>query len=122
VHYPELYIVTGISGSGKTTIARALLQKGEIAFDSKINPGLYHFVDAKGMVAGSVHLQDEAWRKRFKWSLNGQKLDELLSQHQGAPRIFLCGRANLFQYWDRAGAIIINAKLPINEIVDQLLR
>lgn len=103
----KLYMVTGISGSGKTTIARRLLRHGEVAFDSKLNPGLYHFVDQKGKVAESVHLQDKAWREQFKWCLNEAELDKLLQQHANVGRVFLCGRANLFQYWQRAAKVFL---------------
>lgn len=103
----KLYIVTGISGSGKTTVARHLIKQGEVAFDSKLNPGLYEFVDNEGRVAESVKLHDEAWRKRYKWSLNEEKLEELLEQHHRAMRVFLCGRANLFQYWHRANKVFL---------------
>ncbi len=169
---PTLYIITGISGSGKTTVARSLLECGKIAFDSKINPNLYHFVDNEGIVADSVHLDDDAWRARFKWSLNEDMLEKLLEEHQDANRVFLCGRANLFQYWHKAegvfllkvdedtlisrlnsgtrdnlfasdaatqqhlagqldmvqekisgkGATVIDANLPVNEVVNQILK
>ncbi|HEX6258917.1 MAG TPA: AAA family ATPase [Candidatus Saccharimonadales bacterium] len=103
----KLFIITGISGSGKTTIARQLLERGEVAFDSKINPNLYQFVDAKGNRALSVKLHDEEWRSVYQWSLNETELEALLQKHQDATRIFLCGRANLSQYWDRADKVFL---------------
>jgi thymidylate kinase len=104
---PKLFIVTGISGAGKTTIARQLIKNGEVAFDSKLNPGLYQFIDSEGNVAESVKLSDEDWRKRYKWSLNEAKLNKLLRQYGNVSRVLLCGRANLFQYWDRADAVFL---------------
>jgi len=104
---PKLFIVTGISGSGKTTVARYLVRKGEVAFDSKINPGLYQFVDRDGNIAETVRLNDGEWRNKYKWSLNKEKLEMLLEQNHQVSRVFLCGRANLFQYWDLADKVFL---------------
>jgi len=104
---PRLFIITGISGSGKTTIARHLIERGEMAFDSKINPDLYQFVDTKGNAASPVKLNDKEWRSKYKWSLNEAKLDTLLARNRNAKRVFLCGRANLFQYWHKADKVFL---------------
>lgn len=103
----KLFIVTGISGSGKTTVARLLIQMGEVAFDSKINPNLYQFVDSEGNIAKSVTLNDTVWRNKYKWSLNEERLNQLLQQHSNASRVFLCGRANLFRYWNKADGVFL---------------
>lgn len=103
----RLYIVTGISGSGKTTVARHLLQHGEVAFDSKINPGLYHFVDSEGNVARTIQLDNDEWKRRYKWSLNEPMLTKLLQEHSDARRVFLCGRANIYQYWHKADKVFL---------------
>lgn len=116
---PKLFIITGISGSGKTTIARYLLDHGEIAFDSKTNPGLYQFVDKSGNVASSVKLQDENWCNTYKWSLNREKLEELLEQNRTKPRVFLCGKANLFQYWHDADGVFL-LKIDEDTLLERL--
>lgn len=103
----KLFIVTGISGSGKTTVARHLIERGEVAFDSKITPDLYQFVDADGNVAPSVQLNNEKWQATYKWTLNETKLDALLANHSNTKRVFLCGRANLFQYWHKADKVFL---------------
>ncbi len=103
----KLYLVTGMSGSGKTTVARHLLERGEVAFDSKINPGIYHFINEKGIVAENLNLKDEQWKKQYRWLLNKEKLQELLEKHKDAQRVFLCGRANIFQYWDKASKVFL---------------
>ena len=104
---PKLFIITGISGAGKTTIARQLLERGEVAFDSKLNPDLYQFIDSDGNVAPSVKLDDENWRATYKWSLNEVELESLLHKYGNAKRVFLCGRANLFDYWNRADKVFL---------------
>jgi len=103
----KLYIITGISGSGKTTIARALNACDEIAFDSKINTGLYSFVDQFGEVATKQYLLDKDWRQQYKWSLDRRVLSDLMRKHSKLKRLFLCGRANIYQYWDLADKVFL---------------
>jgi len=99
---PTVYIVTGISGSGKTTVGRALIKHGEIAFDSKITPGIYRFMDDNGNEPPEIEWGDTNWLKAHKWSLNKEMLDSLLHNHADSKRVFLCGRANLFHYMNLA--------------------
>ncbi|MSU76413.1 hypothetical protein EXS54_03015 [Patescibacteria group bacterium] len=96
----KLYFVTGISGSGKTTVARALRSMGHVAFDSKINKGLFFFADKDGNKPDDYLPHDESWANRYKWVLNKKMLDELLEENKKADRVFLCGGAHdLEQYW-----------------------
>ena len=104
---PELFIITGVSGSGKTTIARALSERGEVALDSKVTPGIYHFVDGDGNEAPEIRWHDPEWRQTYKWSLNRVILESQMRAHANADRVFLCGRANLFQYMNIAERVFL---------------
>lgn len=86
-----LFIITGISGSGKTTVARALVDAGYIALDSQLNPGLFHFVDADGHIPESNHPNDTNWLSRHNWVLNRSIFDATVRQHSLDTPIFLCG-------------------------------
>ena len=104
---PKLYFVTGISGSGKTSVARELIRRGYVAFDSKVTPGIFHFVDTDGREASSIHLDDPDWRAQYKWRLNTAKLDELLAQHSDQEFVFLCGRGDMKQHVHRADKVFL---------------
>lgn len=86
-----LYIITGISGSGKTSVARALLNAGQVALDSKINAGLFHFEDSLGNVPETNHPNNPDWKSRHKWIIDRARLDALMAENQTAKRVFLCG-------------------------------
>jgi shikimate kinase len=95
---PILYFVTGISGSGKTTVARKLNQLGYTAFDSKINKDIFHFADADGNEAPDYRPDDSAWIGRYKWVLNKPMLEKLLTESTNEDFVFLCGRGNFKQH------------------------
>lgn len=97
---PRLYFITGISGSGKTTIGRELIKLGEVAFDGKIQRGLFHFADKDGNRPGDYQPNNKAWMQKYRWILNKPMFDELMEQNRAADRVFLCGGAeDLIRYW-----------------------
>lgn len=168
---PHLFFVTGISGSGKTSVARKLNELGYVAFDSKINKGIFHFADADGNEASDYKPSNQEWLHKYKWVLNKPMLDNLITKHASEEKVFLCGRGNIRQYWDiaekafllkidsetmiqrlnnssrdndfakdhatqqrlldnldfvqrsftNAGAIVINAKQPLDVVVEEIL-
>jgi len=119
--WPPLYFITGISGSGKTTVARELIKRGHIALDSKVTKGIFHFADSKGQPASDYHPQDKDWLDIYKWTLNLPLLQEYLERYKEANAIFLCGRGNIRQHWALADKVLL-LKVDANTMVERLNR
>lgn len=118
---PHLYFVTGISGSGKTTVARKLNELGYIALDSKVTKGIFHFADKNGQAAPDFRPQDKDWSSAYKWVLNVPLLQKTLKQHKDAKEVFLCGRGNVRQHWDLADAVFL-LKVDAETMLERLNR
>jgi len=98
--HPKLFFITGISGSGKTTVARRLCELGYVALDSKIQKGLFSFRDKNGNIPLDYQPHDKEWSAHYTWTLNKPLFDDLIEQNKDADQIFLCGGADdLIQYW-----------------------
>lgn len=118
---PRLYFVTGISGSGKTTVARELVKRGYVALDSKVTKGIFHFADCEGRPAPDFRPQNEDWSNKYKWVLNLPLLQEKLKQHSDSGAIFLCGRGNIRQHWELAEKVFL-LKVDATTMIDRLNR
>lgn len=109
----KVYFITGISGSSKTTIARALNMRGEVAFDSKLNKGLFHFLDKDGNSPEQLDVNNAEWRKKYHWILNDKMLLDLINKNKEAERIFISGGVDaLLPYKNMADKIFL---LKINK-------
>jgi gluconate kinase len=118
---PHLYFVTGISGSGKTTIARALIKRGYVALDSKVTKGIFHFADSENQSAPDFRPQNEDWSNKYKWVLNLSLLQDMQKQHGDSRAIFLCGRGNIRQHWGLAEKVFL-LKVDATTMIDRLNR
>ena len=117
---PDLFFITGMSGSGKTTVGRRLTELGEVALDSKIQPGLFHFSDKFGNQPIDYQPNDAEWMAKFRWIMDKPMFDDLVSNNKNARRIFLCGGSDdIKQYWPLGQKVFmleIDAKTMIQRL------
>jgi len=108
-------LITGVSGSGKSTVAKELRSRGYQAFDIEKIRGLYAHVDGK---MGTVIKNYQSYRsdlrkiKESEWDCNVKKLEEILKNNKGVS--YYCGTAtNIFDFvalFDTVIFLKINSK------------
>jgi len=85
------YFITGIPGSGKTTVGKLLEKRGYVFADSDHAPGLANWFNQK---TGNKVLpnpnEDADWYREHSWNWNRKNLESLLNKY-GEKTIFLCG-------------------------------
>ena len=85
--------ITGMSGTGKTTIAVVLARQGLAAIDADDDHLLSRNIDSNGNVVEDVAVPDFAWLARHSWEWNPARLDELIGAAAPAP-LHVCGCAD----------------------------
>jgi gluconate kinase len=90
----NIYLVTGPSGAGKTTLSDYLATQGYTCIDADSTPGLCYFVNKNNKPVPYPAQADAAWwtRNNYVWELDRLRrlLDSL--EPNGKP-VFLCGNA-----------------------------
>lgn len=86
-------LVTGVAGSGKSTVCRELRRRGYSAYDIENTAGLFTFVNkSTGKAAEDYGYDDPAWFERHVWMCDREKLQSLMLANQHGPA-FYCGIA-----------------------------
>ena len=85
--------ITGMSGTGKTTIAVVLARQGLAAIDADDDHLLSQNIDSDGNVVEGVAVPDFAWLARHSWEWNPARLDELIGAAAPAT-LHVCGCAD----------------------------
>lgn len=87
-------LITGISGSGKSTIANALKEAGEQSIDLEEIPDLFtmYHKDSRQPVMTEYENHDLAWVQNVEWTCDVQELKEIL--HQPTAAHFYAGSAD----------------------------
>src|SRR5665213_2856389 len=85
------YLITGRSGSGKSSICHELQQRGYPAFDGDKIEGLAGWVTLKTNEAGKVDYRQPHDNSLLGWNWNDTVLREFLEAHH---TVFLCGSAD----------------------------
>lgn len=89
----SVFLVTGVSGAGKTSLAAELRARGVAAIDTDSEPGLARFVDLAGVEVERPAEPDTAWLDGHRWEWHPARLAELIERHRGEP-LFLCGHGD----------------------------
>lgn len=102
------YLLTGIPGTGKTTVGNILKDSGFKFIDSDTEPKLAHWVNSEtGEHTDPVDNADASWYETHSWNLDLVRLAEILASYSGKGNdVIVCGMAtNLiesFSFYDKA--------------------
>jgi adenylate kinase family enzyme len=88
------YLISGISGSGKTTVGLELKSRGYPVVETDSDDQLCAFYNrATGQKASIMLAHSADWYKEHVWNWDEVRLKELLDRFGGQPAFF-CGGAN----------------------------
>ncbi len=99
------YLITGCSGTGKSTLCDELVAHSYLAFDGDSVPGLARWIDVRTGHQANIDYSKPIERERYAWNWDGAILDALLVSH---PDIFLCGSAdNQLEFHSRFDKVFV---------------
>lgn len=105
----SLIYVTGISGSGKTTVAKQLSKRGYEAYDADgdgFNSWHNKIAGKRIETPENVDLHTPEWYKKHTWKTSRKKIKELAGRGKN-KLIFLCGvSSNENELWDLFSKVI----------------
>jgi dephospho-CoA kinase len=87
--------IAGVSGSGKSSVARRLIDMGYNAVNTDSVPGLCFWTDDRGVPIDRPEDPDREWLEHHVWTWNANRFDRLLEEAKAehAPLLFVCGIA-----------------------------
>jgi adenylate kinase family enzyme len=89
----DRYLITGMTGTGKTTIAKELQNRGYPAHDTDRVKGLSAWIErTTGLPRPKDFSSAADWVDRYDWLWNGQLLQEFLNAQ--TQTVFFCGSSS----------------------------
>jgi thymidylate kinase len=104
------FLVTGVSGAGKSTVARRLAAAGHWAVSADGDDLLCSWTDHTGRPARRPAHPDAAWLADHEWRWDPDRLDAILAHAAttGVPAAWVCGRAdNAHRLLDRFDVVFL---------------
>ena len=89
------FLVTGVSGAGKSSVARQLRAWGHYAVSADADTALCGWTDARGSRVTRPDQPDASWLAAHRWEWDAARLDELVTRatELGVATWWLCGKA-----------------------------
>jgi hypothetical protein len=104
------FLVTGVCGAGKSTLARQLRDWGNEALSADADTALCGWADAWGRRVARPACPDAAWLSAHRWVWDPDRLDEIITEARRADAVslWLCGwAANAVDLADRFDAVFL---------------
>lgn len=104
--------VTGLSGTGKSSVCQALIAQGHSASDAD-RDGFSRWVDreTEEPVEDPPHPVPSGWLERFAWEIDVERVRALAAEPR-TKSIFLCGSVenelDVWEYFDRVVCLVID--------------
>jgi dephospho-CoA kinase len=87
-------LITGVAGSGKSTVCKRLEELGYRALDIELVEGMYQMVDAIPGKAVNYENTNLTHVQGHRWICNKERLEQLLRDNSNADIVFCCGSAS----------------------------
>lgn len=111
---PLIY-VTGVSGSGKSTVMNELKRRGYKAYDVDTGgiAAFYHNESGKKVGHAEAWIRTPEWRKHHSWQMS-REIVEGLAEQAKTELVFLCGASandeDMHDLFDQIIALSLSAK------------
>lgn len=98
-------LITAVSGTGKSTVCKALHAMGHDAVDIEALYGLYELVNEKTgeVIPGNLEQISEG----VDWNCNKPRLKKLVASQTSALTFYCGGMSNTFDVWDVFDLVIM---------------
>lgn len=110
------FLITGVPGSGKSTIALALSDRGYRVIDADDDPELSGWTDGEGTRAPEASME---WFATHEWTWNPSRLNEIL-EAAGEDHVFVCGAASNQEDFDDCFDKIVLLRVDADTVTDRL--
>ena len=98
-------LITAVSGTGKSTVCKALEKSGYTAYDIESIPGLYELVDEKtgDIITGTMNQIKEG----VDWNCKMHELQTLLASQLDGTVFYCGGMSNTEEVWNYFDKVLI---------------